>query len=81
MTDGFAHRGFDHTKSTEKSIRLTDMFFDCLNVTTTYEGVKSKKAALYPYREPDDWQFKVIQLLFLYKVKNVYVSFEFGFVE
>ena len=37
------------------------MFFDWLNVTTTYQGVKSKKAALYPYKEPDDWRFKVIQ--------------------
>ena len=61
MVDGFAHCGFDHTKSTEKFIRLTDMFFDCLNVTTAYQGVKSKKAALYPYKEPDDWRFKVIQ--------------------
>ena len=62
MADGFAQRGFDRTKSTEKIIRLTDMFFDCLNVTTFYEGAKSKKAALNPYKEPDDWRFKVIQL-------------------
>ena len=55
MADGFAHRSFDHIKSTEKFIRLTDRFFDCLNVTTTYQGVKSKKAVLYPYKEPDDW--------------------------
>ena len=47
------------------------MFFDWLNVTTTYQGVKSKKAALYPYKEPDDWRFKVIQ-------QNL--GFEFWFV-
>ena len=36
------------------------MFFDCLNVTTTYQGVKSKSQGV---NEPDDWRFKVFQVL------------------
>ena len=54
MADGFVHWSFDYTKSTEKFIRLIDIFFDCVNVTTTYQGVKSETAALYPNKEPDD---------------------------
>ena len=54
VADGFVHRSFDYTKSTEKFIRLIDIFFDCVNVTTTYQGVKSETAALYPNKEPDD---------------------------
>ena len=56
MADGFAHRGFDHTKPNEKFIRLTNLLFDCLNLTRAYQGVKSKKAALYLYKELNDWR-------------------------
>ena len=58
-----AHRGLPYTKSTEKFISMADHFFDCLNVTKTYQGQKSNKPALFPYKDDGDWRFTVIRFL------------------
>ena len=59
-------RNLPYTKSTEKFISMCDKFFDCLNVNNTFVGQKSRKPALYPYRNQDDWRFKVFQLFYVF---------------
>ena len=64
VADTFASRNLQYTAGTEEFIRLTDQFFDCLNVATTYEGKKKNKATLFPYEDPNDWRLKVSLCLF-----------------
>jgi hypothetical protein len=59
VPDAMSVQGFSSTKETEQFIRLVDQFFDCLNVNSTYKGQKKINKALYPYRDLDDWRFKV----------------------
>jgi len=65
VANAMTHRGLFYTKSTEQFIRNCDQFFDCLNVVNTMQGVKSRKPALYPYREIDDWRFEWLKGTFL----------------
>ena len=60
VADTFASRNLNYTVGTEEFIRLSDQFFDCLNVTNTYQGKKQNKPALYPYEDADDWRLKVL---------------------
>lgn len=48
VADTFAHRGLNYTSGTEKFIRLTDNFFDSLNVATMFQGKKINKDFLAP---------------------------------
>ena len=59
VSNGLRDQGFPHTAATQNLFRLIDKFFDCLNVSNVLQGVKSRKEALHPYRDPNDWRFKV----------------------
>jgi len=63
MADTLAIQGYEHTKATEEFIRLVDQFFDCLNVSQTFQGQKARKPALYPYKHADDWRFEVYDII------------------
>lgn len=47
----FAHRWLNYTSGTEKFIRLTDNFFDSLNVTTTFKGRSKTRISCNHTRE------------------------------
>ena len=64
VANGLKNQGFRHTEATANFVQLVDVFFDCLNVSQTYQGQKSRKEALYPYTSPDDWRFSVSSKLF-----------------
>jgi len=70
VADGLKQQNRPYTASTEKFIRKCDTFFDCLNVTTMKQGQISRKPALYPYREIDDWRFKWLKEDFLAFINN-----------
>ena len=55
-------QGFPHTIATQNFISHVDLFFDCLNVSTTFGGKKKLKDACQPYTNGDDWRLKVINL-------------------
>ena len=59
MADVLQTQGHEHTKATQEFVRIVDQFFDCLNVTQTFIGQKSRKPAFYPYKSPTDWRFEV----------------------
>ena len=65
VANGLQSQGFHHTTATQKFLRLSDTFFDCLNVTRTMQGIITRKPALHPYRDVDDWRFKVCCNFFL----------------
>ena len=56
VSNGLRDQGFPHTAATQNLFRLIDKFFDCLNVSNVLQGVKSRKEALHPYRDPNDWR-------------------------
>ena len=49
----------EETTETRRFIRLTDMFFDCLNVKDTLSATIKRKEYRAPYRSPRDMRFKV----------------------
>ncbi|XP_033103726.1 uncharacterized protein LOC117106473, partial [Anneissia japonica] len=51
--------------STIKFLRMVDQFFDCLNVSNLFQGKRTRKPALEPYRTKSDWRFKWLQDDFL----------------
>ena len=59
VADIFAHRGLNYTSGKEKFIRLTDNFFDSLNVTTMLQGKEKKKDFFQPYEKVDHWRLGV----------------------
>ena len=59
MVNCLAQQDFDSTLELRKFIDLLDIFFDALNVSSLFKGDRSRKIALKPYREVDDWRFKV----------------------
>ena len=59
MADALKAQGLPYTKETEKFIRLVDQFFDIMNISQTFEGQKTRKPALYPFRDVEDSRFEV----------------------
>ena len=59
MADVLKCQQHEHTQATQQFIRHMDQFFDCFNVTNTFEGQKSRKPSLFPYRTIDNWRFEV----------------------
>lgn len=59
MADALKSQDLEHTKETEKFIRMVDQFFDIMNISQTFEGKKARKPALHPFKNVDDWRFEV----------------------
>ena len=56
-------QGEPSTRELQKFIGLVDKWFDCLNVPNTFKGQMTRKKALEPYRNVDDWRFKVMPIM------------------
>ncbi|XP_033107351.1 uncharacterized protein LOC117109202 [Anneissia japonica] len=57
--------GKESTESTVKFIRMFDRFFDCLNVSNCFKGIRNRKEELKEYRSSDDWRFAWLKEEFL----------------
>lgn len=54
----------DETIETRRFIRVMDVFFDCLNSKNVIEYRQKCKDTRTPYRTPDDWRFKVSDVVY-----------------
>ena len=54
---------------TERFVRLSDNFFDCLNVSNVYDGQRKREPDLEPYWDKDDYRLKVT-VLTIFKIKS-----------
>ena len=52
-------QGKEDRSSTIKFLSYMDTFFDCLNVSNRFDGVRKRKGSLAPYTSMDDCRFKV----------------------
>lgn len=59
MGDTLKAQGCVWTKQTQQLIYMLDQFFDCMNVSQTFQGQKARKDALFPYCNLSDWRFNV----------------------
>ncbi|XP_071483429.1 uncharacterized protein [Diadema antillarum] len=65
MANALESQGLEETESTRYIIRMMDLFFDCLNVSSVCAGKKKRKPSLEPYRSADDWRFTFLEDEFL----------------
>lgn len=67
--------GRQDTQSLCLFIQKVDTFFDCLNVRNIIEGLHTKKPALLPYRDVQDWRFEVnLNVIKCYVYQHVQIN-------
>ena len=59
MANALKVQGDPATESTRLVIEYFNQFFDCLNVSSRYEGDRKRNPALQPYKDVNDWRFIV----------------------